>query len=348
MKLADSRAFGERESKLFVGMLPKAMDEAQMAAVFRRFGPLVEIHVIRDQHGNSRGCAFLKYAERASAVRAIDEVNMRVALIPGRAVTVKFADKRPRSRPTPAQLALPHGGGGSYYDAGGGSSGVYGAYPPQGMVHLPSLVGSPPLSPAGSPLPYCFGLPNDFFGAPPYGYGPAQAQAHRPLAPYPYGHGGGHGGGGYSGGGHGGGSYSSGGGGGYSSGGGGGYIGGGGGGGRGGSYTTVPSSGPPAEEEAARPLEGPAGANLFIYHLPHDLTDADLATLFGTSLGHVLSAKVYLDKRTGGSKGFGKHAQTPRPPTHGPAPAWCGAKACAPPQGVPCPWLLRDVRWQVL
>jgi CUG-BP- and ETR3-like factor len=27
-----------------------------------------------------------------------------------------------------------------------------------------------------------------------------------------------------------------------------------------------------------RPREGPAGANLFVYHLPHDLTDADLAT----------------------------------------------------------------------
>ena len=52
---------------------------------------------------------------------------------------------------------------------------------------------------------------------------------------------------------------------------------------------------------------GPAGANLFIYHLPHDLTDADLATLFTTSDfgGSVVSAKVYVDKKTGESKGFG-------------------------------------------
>lgn len=50
---------------------------------------------------------------------------------------------------------------------------------------------------------------------------------------------------------------------------------------------------------------GPPGANLFIYHLPNDLTDADLATAFAP-FGHVISAKVFLDKRTGESKGFGE------------------------------------------
>jgi CUG-BP- and ETR3-like factor len=57
----------------------------------------------------------------------------------------------------------------------------------------------------------------------------------------------------------------------------------------------------------ARPSEGPAGANLFVYHLPHDLTDADLATAFNP-FGSVISAKVYVDKYTGESKGFGKSA----------------------------------------
>lgn len=52
--------------------------------------------------------------------------------------------------------------------------------------------------------------------------------------------------------------------------------------------------------------KGPPGANLFIYHLPNDLTDADLATAFAP-FGHVISAKVFLDKRTGESKGFGKN-----------------------------------------
>jgi CUG-BP- and ETR3-like factor len=49
---------------------------------------------------------------------------------------------------------------------------------------------------------------------------------------------------------------------------------------------------------------GPSGANLFIYHLPRDLTDADLATLFA-AFGNVISAKVFVDKKTSESKGFG-------------------------------------------
>ena len=53
------------------------------------------------------------------------------------------------------------------------------------------------------------------------------------------------------------------------------------------------------------PSLGPNGANLFIYHLPRDLTDADLATLF-SPFGNVVSAKVFVDKKTAESKGFGE------------------------------------------
>ena len=61
---------------------------------------------------------------------------------------------------------------------------------------------------------------------------------------------------------------------------------------------------PNRNNNSSRPREGPAGANLFVYHLPHDLTDADLATAFNP-FGNVISAKVYVDRYTGESKGFG-------------------------------------------
>ena len=44
--------------------------------------------------------------------------------------------------------------------------------------------------------------------------------------------------------------------------------------------------------------------NLFIYHLPRELTDEDLETLF-TRFGKIVSAKVYVDLQTQESKGFG-------------------------------------------
>jgi hypothetical protein len=69
-----------------------------------------------------------------------------------------------------------------------------------------------------------------------------------------------------------------------------------------------PSQGAAAEMggggDQRRPLEGPPGANLFVYHLPHDISDADLATAFAP-FGNVLSTKVFIDKHTGESKGFG-------------------------------------------
>jgi CUG-BP- and ETR3-like factor len=55
---------------------------------------------------------------------------------------------------------------------------------------------------------------------------------------------------------------------------------------------------------AAGQAEGPPGANLFVYHLPPALSDADLVTLFAP-FGPLISAKVFVDKTTGLSKGFG-------------------------------------------
>ena len=50
--------------------------------------------------------------------------------------------------------------------------------------------------------------------------------------------------------------------------------------------------------------EGPPGANLFVYHLPQQVNDDDLMTLF-MPFGQIISVNVYVDKNTGESKGFG-------------------------------------------
>ena len=49
---------------------------------------------------------------------------------------------------------------------------------------------------------------------------------------------------------------------------------------------------------------GPSGCNLFVFHIPNDMTNQDLYNYFAT-FGNVISARIMVEKETGRSRGFG-------------------------------------------
>lgn len=84
---------GMTEFKLFIGMLPRTVGEDGLRAVFQPYGKIVEVVVLREPDGSSRGCAFVKYERREDAVNAINACNGQM-FFPGQTnpLTVKFAD----------------------------------------------------------------------------------------------------------------------------------------------------------------------------------------------------------------------------------------------------------------
>ncbi|XP_076077246.1 CUGBP Elav-like family member 2 isoform X15 [Mytilus galloprovincialis] len=92
MKPADSEKRSD-ERKLFVGMISKKCSENDIRMIFSPFGSIEDCTVLRDQNGQSRGCAFVTYVNRQSAQNAIKSLHHSQTMEGCNApIVVKFAD----------------------------------------------------------------------------------------------------------------------------------------------------------------------------------------------------------------------------------------------------------------
>ncbi|XP_021356533.1 CUGBP Elav-like family member 4 isoform X2 [Mizuhopecten yessoensis] len=342
MKLAPSQ-----DRKLFVGMLNKQQSEDEVRQLFQPFGSIEECTILRDQNGNSKGCAFVKYTSHAEAQSAINALHGSQTM-PGASssLVVKFADtEKERQLRRMQQMAGPLGllnpfalsQIGAYgaiaqqqaaIVAAAASQGPYLTSPVTTLAHIPqvggltapngistaaltpttaslvasgtpTLNGGPPsvLSPtavASFQMSQSNGQAQEIYanGIPHYAdngtsayilparntFLPFAAQAMAngdPLQAYasvqPY------------------------------------------------AGIAYPAAYPTMQQALAQHAtlipatqkegayiggQGPEGCNLFIYHLPQEFGDAELAQMF-MPFGNVISAKVYVDRATNQSKCFG-------------------------------------------
>ncbi|KAK9281471.1 hypothetical protein L1049_004374 [Liquidambar formosana] len=294
------------EHKLFVGMLPKNVSESEVSDLFSKYGTIKDLQILRGSQQTSKGCAFLKYETKEQALAALEDINgkykMEGSSVP---LVVKWADTEKERQARRAQKAqsqvsnvpnadsthspslfgaLPMGYVPSYNGYGYQAPGTYGLMqyrmPPMQNQHafhnmIPpvnqgnALRGlTPDLAPAMAPRNYA--MPSAGYMGSTY---PAVPGLQYPMA-YP-----------------------------------------------GGMMSHRPLSGSPgsippavinnnsattsgASTSSGGQAEGPPGANLFIYHIPQEFGDQELAQAF-KAFGRVVSAKVFVDKATGVSKCFG-------------------------------------------
>ncbi|KAJ0245193.1 RNA-binding protein BRN2 [Hirschfeldia incana] len=276
------------EHKLFVGMLPKNVTEAEVSSLFSKYGTIKDVHILRGSLQTSKGCVFLKYESKEQAVAAMEAINgkhiMEGSNVP---LVVKWADTERERQARRLQKAQSHGSRLANNDPQNPS--LFGALP---MSYVPPYNGFGYHAPGtyGYMLPPIQTQPafhnvispnqNVLPGAALTESVPPRLAArrnfHMPLANYSY---------------------------------------------HGLQYpmafsrgmitsrlplTTVPHgiSNNGASTPSSLQTEGPAGANLFIYNIPREFGDQELAAAF-QPFGKVVSAKVFVDKATGVTKCFG-------------------------------------------
>jgi len=117
------KAEGAPSAKLFVGCLPYSKTEADLEVVFSQFGPLVEVAILKDGTGASKGAGFVTYQDETSAVTAMSYLQGHILEGAMRGMNIAFATSSGGPRPgggggcrggaPPRPLQVPAGGGAS-------------------------------------------------------------------------------------------------------------------------------------------------------------------------------------------------------------------------------------------
>lgn len=339
VKPASSEANAENR-KLFVGMLTRSLDENGLRDMFSLYGTIEDITILKGPDGQSKGCAFIKYETRLQAQNAIKSLHNSQTMDGCRsAIVVKIADtekdKLKKKQfttgvPNLSNLGLPlaNSAGATLQGAGGAVGAINPVLQQQllAQIALPQLIAS---NPALQNVPGTMGalvaaMAQQQQQIQQLGQQQQQLQTTQPSNSLYSSLGTGAGSNGLLG------SYSSlnqgsasnsydp-----YSS-------------SLGNYSTSVGSLGDSTMQQAfsgvqqymssyqqqqpysasttqssslqqqidSNKTEGPDGANLFIYQVPPEFRDSDLMQTF-LPFGNVISSKVFIDKNTGSSKGFG-------------------------------------------
>ncbi|KAI4579662.1 hypothetical protein MJG53_001350 [Ovis ammon polii x Ovis aries] len=268
VKPADSESRGE-DRKLFVGMLGKQQTDEDVRKMFEPFGTIDECTVLRGPDGTSKGCAFVKFQTHAEAQAAINTLHSSrtLPLMQQQAALVAAHSAYLSPVATMAAVQMQH-------MAAVNANGLI-ATPitPSSGTSTPPAIAATPVS----AIPAALGV-NGYSPVPTQPTGQPAPDALYPNGVHPYPE----------------------------------------------AQVGPPLPEPPSwsallspAQSPAAPVDplqqayagmqhytGPDGCNIFIYHLPQEFTDSEILQMF-VPFGHVISAKVFVDRATNQSKCFG-------------------------------------------